>query len=713
MAHGKSTENGTVRPSVSIVVATHGRPAFLADCVKSIAADMDDGDELVVVECCNSEAGTALAGLAVPVTHLHSPHTSKCAKLNAGIRATRGDVILVTDDDCRVPPGWVEAMSRPFANPVVGATFGRVLGLSAAPGSSLPAIPPGPAPPELWFYAHGASMAIRTEAIADVGGFDERLGPGTPAGSGEEHDLVLRFAARGWTCEIADAPPVDHLGWRDSDQSMRNLLAYQRGSGTYLGTGLRRDAGRALKRLLLRSRYEPVWWDDRRTRGWRFGPRMSLAFARGLLDGLRLRPRRFLDKPAGEVDGSSRTRVLWVTDEPPDRNLGGGNIRQAMLLDVLGRRLDVTLLVLGGLQDELTRSRLTDVVELPLPAPRRMPRSATERRVRELWQAVVRRPPRDLVGRARLRQVLKPVVNRLADDFDVVVVHHLYLAPIIPKRRRAVWLLHLFDVSSVRARQELAVEPGRRQRWLLARDATKAERYERTAAAEYDGLVVVSEEDAAAITNCHRARARPSIVVIPNAVDPTAFRPTPLPREPRLVLPASLNYRPNVLGARWFCDEVLPLVQGRVPGVSLDLVGRQPVDAVLELGRRSAIEVHADVPHIAPWLTRARAVIVPLHIGTGTRLKALEAMAARRPVVGTSIGLQGLDIADRVHARVVDDPVGMADAIVEVLTSDAEAEALAAEGRRLVEEHFRWDSGADRLAIALEATANGVRKRPY
>ena len=703
----------SIRPPVSIVVATHARPEFFADCVKSIAADMDVGDELVVVECCNSEAAAALAGLSVPSTHLRSPHTGKCAKLNAGIRAARGDVILVTDDDCRVPPGWVEAMIRPFTNPVVGVSFGPVLGLTAAPGSSLPVIPPGPAPSELWFYAHGASMAFRNAAIADVGGFDERLGPGTPAGSGEEHDLVLRFAARGWTCEIADAPPIDHLDWRDSDQSLRNLLAYQRGSGTYLGAGVRRDPGRLLKRLLLRSRYESVWWQDRRARGWGFGPRMSLAFARGLLDGLRFRPRSFLERPAGDVKEGGRPRVLWVTDEPPDRNLGGGNIRQAMLLDVLAGRLDVTLLVVGDLQDELTRNRVADVLELPLPRPPRMHRSATERRARALWQALVRRLPMDVVGRARLGQVLSPVVNRLADNFDVVVVHHLYLAPILPKRRRAAWLLHLFDVSSVRARQELAVEPGRRQRWILVRDAIKAEHFERSAAAQYDGLVVVSEEDAAAITSRGGARARPPIVVVPNAVDPSAFPPTPLPHEPRLVLPASLNYRPNVLGARWFCDEVLPLVQGRVAGVSLDLVGRRPVDEVIALGHRSGIEVHADVPHMAPWFVWARAVIVPLHVGTGTRLKALEAMAAGRPVVGTSIGLQGLGVIDRVHARVADDPVSMANAIVEVLTSDAEAEAMAAEGRRRVEEHFRWDSGADRLATVLEATANRVRERRY
>src|SRR5207237_4545978 len=166
----------------------------------------------------------------------------------------------------------------------------------------------------------------------------------------------------------------------------------------------------------------------------------------------------------------------------------------------------------------------------------------------------------------------------------------------------------------------------------------------------YDGLVFVSDEDATAMTGKHRERARGPVIVVPNGVDPSVFPPSPIPREPRVVLPASLNYRPNVLGALWFCNEVWPRVQAEVPGACFDLVGREPVDEVLDLARLPGVEVHPDVPQIAPWLERARVVVVPLWIGSGTRLKALDAMAAGRPVVGTSIGLQGVGVIDGVRA---------------------------------------------------------------
>jgi glycosyltransferase involved in cell wall biosynthesis len=151
-----------------------------------------------------------------------------------------------------------------------------------------------------------------------------------------------------------------------------------------------------------------------------------------------------------------------------------------------------------------------------------------------------------------------------------------------------------------------------------------------------------------------------------------------------------LNYLPNVDGALWFAESVLPRVRRAVPDVRFDLVGRSPVDDVRRLASHPAIEVHADVPAVAPFLERARVAVVPLRMGTGTRLKALEALAAARPVVGTTIGLEGLGIRDGVDARIVDDAEQMATAIVELLTSDAAALRIAEAGAELARSSYGW-----------------------
>src|SRR5207302_4004164 len=148
------------------------------------------------------------------------------------------------------------------------------------------------------------------------------------------------------------------------------------------------------------------------------------------------------------------------------------------------------------------------------------------------------------------------------------------------------------------------------------------------------------------------------------------FQPAPLADAPTLVFTGTLSWGPNIDGLTWFCTDVLPLVRARVPDVRLDIVGREPLPEVEALARLAGVSVHADVPSVVPWLEQARVAVVPLRIGSGTRIKALEAMAAGRPVVGTSVGLEGLDIEDGVHALVADEPPTLADAVVRVLTDD-------------------------------------------
>jgi glycosyltransferase involved in cell wall biosynthesis len=183
-----------------------------------------------------------------------------------------------------------------------------------------------------------------------------------------------------------------------------------------------------------------------------------------------------------------------------------------------------------------------------------------------------------------------------------------------------------------------------------------------------------------------------------------------LPAAPKIVMTGALYTGPNIDGATWFCDEVLPLVQASTPDVELDIVGAQPTDEVLALGRRRGVAVHADVPDVLPFLHASRVAIVPLRLGSGTRLKALEALAAGRPVVGTSIGLEGLDLVAGQHALVADDPRAFATAIVCLLGDDQLAAGLVAAGRRLVEDRYSWSHIADRFADAVMAVGGGERQ---
>jgi glycosyltransferase involved in cell wall biosynthesis len=375
-------------------------------------------------------------------------------------------------------------------------------------------------------------------------------------------------------------------------------------------------------------------------------------------------------------------RVLWVTEEVPDANLGGGSIRQFHLLSRLAKRTTVDLLLVGRLGDDGLRASLNQVVELDPPAPGgRLRQWFIGRQAVAPWAL-----PTEIESAKSMVRMLRGAMSHLG-RYDVVHVEHELLGELLPDRRDGAWSIDLQNLLSVRTRQQAALSGRRRVRWLLQRDAGHAAGFERRLADGYDLTAVVSKEDAAALGG--------RSLVVPNGVDLDKFTPSELPAAPRLLFTGSWNWSPNVDAARWLCTDILPLVRAEVPDATVTLVGRSPDHAMHELVRSEGVEGHFDVPSVVPFLQAARVAVVPVRVGSGTRLKALEAMAAGRPLVGTPIGLEGLGLSDGRTAAIADDPGALATHIIRLCRDDQQALHLAGAARALAEEKFGWVSIAD------------------
>jgi glycosyltransferase involved in cell wall biosynthesis len=227
------------------------------------------------------------------------------------------------------------------------------------------------------------------------------------------------------------------------------------------------------------------------------------------------------------------------------------------------------------------------------------------------------------------------------------------------------------------------VAPGRRQRWLWRREQAQARRLEAWICQHFDLVAVVSEDDGAALPGPAH--------VVPNGVDLGRFPFTDLPANHKLVLTATLGYLPNVDGAVWFARQVMPALLAAVPDAELTIVGRAATADVLALDRLPGVTVVGEVPSVVPYLEAARVAVVPLRVGSGTRLKALEAMAGGRPLAGTAIGLGGLGLRDGRDAVIADEAGALAAGIARLLTDDSTAAAMRTSARSLVEDRFTWE----------------------
>lgn len=393
-------------------------------------------------------------------------------------------------------------------------------------------------------------------------------------------------------------------------------------------------------------------------------------------------------------------RILWVTAEPPDRGGGGGNIRQSYLLEALAKAHEVDLLLAGHVTDSVVREAVARLWVVP-PVQTWRPRGKLLRRVLELVLALWGGPPEIYDSRASLR-ALRTAWPR-DHDYDVVMVEHGQLHSLSRLRRPGqAWTCTLQNIPSDSLATLADLAPGRRQRWLYRRQTKQAKSMEAVILASYDMVFAVSDADAA----CLPARAE----VVPNGVDLDTFVARPLVQGHGIVFTGTLSYWPNVDGLTWFCDEVLPRVQQLVHDATFTIVGRDAPPSILDLGRRPGISVHVDVPSVLPYLERARVAVVPLRFGSGTRLKAAEALSSARPLAGTVVGLMGLGITD--EAIIVDDPVALAKGIADLLADDARAASMARRGRALAERDLGWSSIGARFVGLVEQSVQRLAAAP-
>lgn len=238
------------RPALTVIVPSRDRPRLLADCLASLRRDLRPQDQLIVVD--SASRGSATSAVAqsygAEVVRLAAPGASRAR--NAGAQAARNPLVAFTDDDCQVEQGWADAMVLALAAPGRALVTGRIdLPESQqdfpAPLSVLAVGEPLLLDPHQTPMGASANLGVHGAALRRVGGFDERLGPGTPLHAGEDCDLIARLLRAGFAGAYCPDVRVTHTQWRSGKAALRVQYGYGKGAGALLAQAMWQDRPRA------------------------------------------------------------------------------------------------------------------------------------------------------------------------------------------------------------------------------------------------------------------------------------------------------------------------------------------------------------------------------------------------------------------------------------------------------------------------------------
>ncbi|GJM31989.1 MAG: polysaccharide biosynthesis protein [Saprospiraceae bacterium] len=275
------------------------------------------------------------------------------------------------------------------------------------------------------------------------------------------------------------------------------------------------------------------------------------------------------------------------------------------------------------------------------------------------------------------------------EEFDVIQLETLYLAPYIPVIRKysdAIIAMRAHNVEYEiweRITNNTRIWP---KKWYLDHLTTKLKRFETQQLMQYDMMVAITDRD---LKHFRSMGYRGPAVVTPIGLDMEIYKADfkSYNTTPSIAFIGSLDWMPNLEGLGWFLDNVWGKLTKKFPDLSLHVAGRNTPDW-LKNAKRKNLVVHGEVPDALQFINQHSLMVVPLLSGSGMRAKILEGMALGKVVLTTSLGLEGIKAEDRSEVIVADTPEAFLEGIEYCLRQNGTLQKMGHQAQDFVMRHY-------------------------
>jgi GT2 family glycosyltransferase len=245
---------------LTVAIATMDRPEGLARCLDALLHGAVLPDEVVIIDQSEDEKAKGVVEQcrvsSVSMIYIRQARHGLSASRNAAFTHASRSIVAVTDDDCVPDKEWVSIIKQTFSSmSAPDAMTGRILPLGPdIPGlfaissrvSTVPKEFRGKVVP--WLVGSGGNCAVKKEWFDRVGGYDERLGTGSPGMAAEDADFFYRLLRAG-ACIRYEPEGVIFHERQSKSRRLATCWSYGHGIGAFCSLWFRRRDLFALRTL--------------------------------------------------------------------------------------------------------------------------------------------------------------------------------------------------------------------------------------------------------------------------------------------------------------------------------------------------------------------------------------------------------------------------------------------------------------------------------
>lgn len=303
------------------------------------------------------------------------------------------------------------------------------------------------------------------------------------------------------------------------------------------------------------------------------------------------------------------------------------------------------------------------------------------------------------------RHYSRPFMKRIQElannrKFDLIHCDILPLAYTLRNIKGIPCTLTDHDVSYLKALRISEQARGLSLKLFLQHESRKLKKFESKIFEQvHVGITVSSLDKAILLDLCPKA----NVMVIENGVDINHFTPSKTMDQRSLVWVGGFGYAPNREAIHYFLERIYPLIKKEVPEVMLNLIGNGVTEKIKNFSSHDpSIKIFGYVDDPIPHIQRATVFIAPILSGSGTRLKILEAMAAGKAVVSTTVGCEGIEGIEKIHYLTADKPADFAKCVTDILTNPKLRQQLGVNARKLAIQKYDWETIVDKINKTYE-----------